>query len=483
MTGINDLSGVPATELGASVTNEVKVDSIEVSQSTKTSALGLSNEPALATEASLEESQPHPIQEALDWFLADIGSIATTANVVMPHVVDYLSEQHKKGAAILDRFKVEALADGQSMFRANGAHQASELLTTIRDLEKLKGGRIFATLQKSLFIQIFSEFDAFTGALLKVIYSKKEDLLKGISRELSFSDLLKYEDLAAIKIDMLQKEIETFRRDSYVEQFSKLEAKFGIKTLRAFPEWPEFVELSQRRNLLVHNGGRVNEQYLLMCDREGYKFKDRPDVGEALLPDSMYFARAVVITSKVGFMLTHTLWRKLFPEEVQSAHQAANSTIYEILRDKRWRTTSHLAEFSLNEQMTKSISDLDLRIRIINAAIACKALGQDERAKAHVASIDWSASYRDFKLAIAVLEDRFSDAAEIMKSIGPKGEIVSELAYHEWPLFHKFRESAEFLNAYQEIFKTSFIREVVRQSADSNFSDTVMINDKSTSAV
>jgi len=71
-------------------------------------------------------------------------------------------------------------------------------------------------------MQMFSEFDAFMGALLKTIYLKNQDLLKGISREITLRELFEHGSIDDVKIAMLEKEIETFRRDSYVEQFSNL---------------------------------------------------------------------------------------------------------------------------------------------------------------------------------------------------------------------------------------------------------------------
>ena len=41
-----------------------------------------------------------------------------------------------------------------------------------------------------------------------------------------------------------------------------------------------------------------------------------------------------------------------------------------------------------------------------------------------------------------------------------KGEMVDQLAYHEWPLFHNFRDSVEFQEAYEEIYSIPFIEKI-----------------------
>ena len=430
-------------------------------------------------------AEKHPINSVLVDFLTDIRSIQKTRMVVFPHVLSWLKSEHDGNAKKLAKFASER-EDEANVYRALSAHQASEMLRAVRELDGLGGMRIPETLQRSLFTQLFSEYDAFVGALLKVIYKKKTDLLKGISRQISFADLLGYDNLNAIKLDMLEKEVETFRRDSYVEQFASLETKFGLK-LRVFPEWGEFVELSQRRNLIVHNGGVVSDQYLVVCDREGYSFQDRPKLGDLLKLDGQYFSRAVIVVSKVAFMLCHTLWRKLFPGEKASAHEDANDVLFDLLSDKRWKTAYEVAKFTLTEPMKDGISDIALRIRTINTAIAAKFSGSDEDCKAALKSLDWTAALRDFRLAIAVLTDDFPAAAAMMKSIGKRGELVKELAYHDWPLFHKFRESPEFLSTYAEVYGISFLTEAIRhkteavQSSQAEFDkgmETVDVNPK-----
>ncbi len=406
----------------------------------------------------------HPIDAVLAEFLEDIRSIQKTHMVVLPHVLSWLRGQHESNAKKLTKYKSQS-EDEAEVYRATSAHQASEMLKAIRELDGLGGMRIPETLQRSLFTQLFSEYDAFVGALLKVIYKRKTDLLKGISRQITFVDLIAYDDINAIKLDMLEKEVETFRRDSYVEQFATLESKFSLK-LRSFDEWGEFVELSQRRNLIVHNGGVVSDQYLLVCDREGFKFKERPKLGDVLKPDAQYFSRATVVVSKVAFMLCHTLWRKIFPSEQETAHESANETLYDLLRDKRWKTANEIAKFGLTDRMKDGISDIELRLRTVNAAIAAKFSGDQVACNTILQSLDWSAAYRDFRLAIAVLNDDFISAAGMMKAIGRNGELVVELSYHDWPLFHKFKESPEFLEAYMAIYGVSYLAEAVRHKTE-----------------
>jgi len=308
-------------------------------------------------------------------------------------------------------------------------------------------------------MQMFSEFDAFTGALLKAIYIKNEDLLKGISREITLRELFDYQSIDDIKRSMLEKEIETFRRDSYIDQFSSLEKKFQIQ-LKKFDEYPEFIELSQRRNIFVHNDGLVSDQYLSVCEREGWKFPKRPAAGDALNVEMEYFGRALRVMSKVGYMLAHTLWAKVYPKEHEQLHDSINDRIYQCLEHKRWRLAAELGSFALSEPMRKGVTEINLRIRTINVAIGMKFAGREDEAKSLLRSGDWSASYRDFKLAIHILEENYEEAIKIMLSIGKAGEILNQSSYYSWPLFHKFRERSEFYSTYEKIYGEPYATQV-----------------------
>lgn len=229
---------------------------------------------------------------------------------------------------------------------------------------------------------------------------------------------------------------------------------------KKFKEWSEFVELSQRRNILTHNGGIVSDQYLIVCDREGHKFEPRPKLGDSLGVTYEYFTNASRLVSKVGLMLAYTLWSKVFPKEAPDIHRALNDTIFNCLQQKRWRFVAELEDFVLGEPMRRDVSEIDLRIRIVNACIGLKFSGKDAQAEKLLQSVDWSASYRDFRLATAVLHEKYAEAVDIMRSIGKNGEIIDQADYHTWPLFTRFRERPEFYEAYFEIYGEAFAEKV-----------------------
>lgn len=405
----------------------------------------------------------NPIAIAFNDFLKRTEDIRDAAIVAAPAVGKWTIDAINKHKRHLDKYMQDPTSEGEIHAIAKGAHATSDLLKHAKEYERLSDSRAVFVLMRSLFIGIFSEYDVFIGNLLKAIYEKKPDLFKNIKREITLSELLDFSSVEAVKQDILDKEIDSFRRNSYVEQFIELESKFDIKTLRGFTDWSNFVELGQRRNLLTHNGGICSDQYINMCEKSGYTWKEKPNCGDDLMPTPKYFYDAIIIASKVAFMLTHTLWRKLLPMEVEAADNEMNNTIFEVLSKERWKQGTEFSEFALTDPMIRKATDINKRIRIINHSIGLNQLKRSNEAISSLNSLDWSASIRDFQLAILVLKNEYELAAEIMKKIGKNGEIITQLSYHNWPLFQDFRDKTEFHAAYQEIYNIPFIEEAAKE--------------------
>lgn len=414
----------------------------------------------MSANMTAEASNKATIENVIKQYLIAIDAITSTAKVVLPHILEWKNSEIDKLKNRIKKFEdTEIQENGKKKLKFNNARDFAEISESLRQLQSINKKKFDVYLAKSLFTQLFAEFDAFLGNLLNFIFLNNEKLLKGISREISLSDLFEFSDLRSVKIAMLNKEIETIRRDSYIDQFSTLEKKFSIE-LKKFAEWPEFVELSQRRNIVMHNGGVVSEQYMNICKKEGFSFTNEIQVGHHLDVTHSYFINASRILSKVGLMLAYTLWSKNFPKENLTINESLNNTIYDCLLNEKWKFVSELEDFALSKPMVKSISEIDYKVRIVNCCVGMKFSEQDDRADTLIHSIDWSANSRDFKLAIEVLKENYDDAIEIMKSIGRSGEIIQQHSYHTWPLFFRFREKQEFHDAYFEIYSENFLENI-----------------------
>lgn len=401
--------------------------------------------------------EKHPINKSLTNFLHRIRDNEDCFKTYIPLSLEKqaneltdLNEELEKVKKIIEKGELE-----------NDIETVKVFLNARRKGERLQNSKPYEVLLTSLFIGLFSTYDSFTGDILTSIFIKKPELYSSLSKTLTITDILQHNSFDSLKEGILRNEVEDFRRKSYIEQFDHLENLFGIK-LKEFDTWPDFVECSQRRNLLTHCDGIVSKQYLDVCKKVGFICKDPLSVGDRLSLDRKYFLRSCDILAEVGFKLAQTLWRKLFPEELSDADTLLTEITYEWLLLEKWGRAKVCADFGINQKRLSN--DLSKKIAIINYAIACKYRRDSNEVEKILSSIDWSASLEDFQLAVAVLKENFDLAVKLMHKIGKSGELVKEQSYHVWPLFRSFRENAIFLKTYEEIYGHTFIKELHKEA-------------------
>lgn len=420
--------------------------------------------PRLASEANGNELDKHPLAKAIDLFSLRVRDIAWAFAVAVPHA-------QKSQIRLLRKLSTKQRGLINTINKTEGTFQAEAIassLNTSRAIEDLLKSEMPNTIVIGLFIQLFSEFDNFVGNLIRGVSELDETLFYNLKREITIGELKSLPTIDALKNDLLEKEIESLRRESYSKQFQSLEKQYEI-TLTKFDEWPSFIEASQRRNLFTHAGGIVSDQYISVCTSNGHAQNSLKSKGSSLDLDIDYFFQSCRIVEITGTMLGQTLWRKIFPNASELADAHLNHLVYERLRIEDFIGALRLSNFGLQPSIAKSSSGVNRRIRVINKAIALSNLEKKEETLQLIADEDWTDTLRDFTLARAVLEDNYKEAAKIMKSIGKEGELVNEGAYRVWPLFWKFRKSQEFLNAYQEIFGYSFSSTVTSDMAANEF--------------
>lgn len=406
------------------------------------------------------ENDLNPIAVAINVFIHAVKDSEEVVNNFVP----LAARVHNKRISKIEENEKIALELIESKDKQDQVLGSKKLLEVIRLSERIVNANVPETIEKALFLNLFSSFDAYIGNLISCIFNRRPELYNSLGKQVSVSEVLLYNNFDEFKQKILTDEIETLRRKSYIDQFSDMEKMFSVK-LKAFPNWSDFVEMSQRRNILMHCDGIVSEQYINICKQEGYKLGRHVNPGDELSLGDEYMERAFNLLVEVAVKLGQTLWRKIQPEDLEEADDHLSEIIYDYLLDKDWNKAICFGEFSMNLPATSS--DLMARINIINLSIAYKMSDNEEGSNRILSAVDWSASINDFKLAHAVLTNDFSSAKELMIKIGKDGgEVIQETAYHNFPLFSKFRETEEFMTGYEYVYGYSFISEIIRKSDD-----------------
>jgi hypothetical protein len=408
-----------------------------------------------ASNPAEQKPAEHVIGHVINTFLHRAQDVFDAAKLTIP-ITAKMQETHREQLKRQFDEGVTLLKESSSI--GEGIRKTQSAIVQARRLSR---SDLPETIEGSLFLGLFSAFEAYTGNLLTAIYRKKPELFRTINRSVAVAEILGFKSFEELQNSVLDEEIEDLRRKSYIEQFKHLESRFSI-SLTKFDNWPAFVECAQRRNLYTHCDARVSEQYLQICKQEGYEWKELPQLGTRLTLGASYFFQTCDLLMEVALKLGQTLWRKLFPNELGEADSHLNGAVYDALHLERWKRAQVFGHFAIGQKNFST--DVIRRMAIINYVIALKFDAQEEDANKQLSSVDWTASSNDFKLAEAVLLDRFEVAASIMQKIGVKGDYVCEESYHAWPLFRRFRASEPFLVAYQNIYQHPFTVELQKSA-------------------
>lgn len=390
------------------------------------------------------------LHKNLETFLRHIDAIRDTLPMTMLLIQPY----NKKATDDFMNFlkqNVEEIEDDNGEKRILVKADESKVFETLERNASTSAlaGKI---IPESLFVSLISQYDAFLTRLLRAIYEIKPDVLNGSERNLTFSQLIDMATINNAREFIIDKEIDTVLRKSHSEQFEYLEKIIGIKLRENLPIWQTFIEITERRNLLVHCDGIVSNQYIKNCS-EHKCIIDKVKVGERLGADSTYFSSAYKCLYEIATKLTHTIWRKYLISDLKNADRELNDVCFHLINTNSFELADILLEFGCSQK--KHFNDSLKNVFIVNGALSKYSQKKKDEAKEILDKKDWSASSDDFKLAYAVLTDDFERAYELMLKIGDNGE-VDKSDYKQWPLFNRIRKEEKFKESYKTIFKEEY---------------------------
>lgn len=316
----------------------------------------------------------------------------------------------------------------------------------------------YELLPVNFIVSFVSQYDAYLGRIIRTIFSIKPELLNSSDKNLLFSELLNFKALDEAREFIIEKEVESVLRESHLKQFKWLESKLKMTLRKDLSSFSSFIEITERRNLFVHSNGYISRQYIDNCKENNVVDIDKVSIGDRLKVTPAYFSKCYSVLLEIGVKLGQVIWRKLQPELLEKADDHLNNVCFELLKKGHKKLALNLLTFA-TETLKKHHNQEIMCIFTINKALAYYLSNKKEETKKILLEHDWSATSDKFKLAIAVLNEDYKKALELMKTIGNSNESINKKAYQEWPLFIEFRKRKDFKKRYKEIFKEDLLFE------------------------
>jgi hypothetical protein len=309
---------------------------------------------------------------------------------------------------------------------------------------------------RSLFVLMISEHERLLGRLLTATLTLNPEMCNQLEMPpITVKEALGFESIEAMRQRFIESEVDKMMWKSPPEQLDQFTEITGVKDRSRFQGERELYEANERRNLYVHWDGIISRKYLGECSRLLVDLPQNTNKGAVLeLTPEYFFARKRDLLV-FGLELGIAVWWQVFQKHHDATALFMNDfVLLSLLREDDYQATIALGEYAVS-LFSNKVSD-DLRgAAVINTAQAYKWSGHEDKCRHMLAKLNWEKSSDFLRLGIAVLQQDYGKAAKYMAKIGANGS-VTDINYHEWPLFKEFRNSREFSVAYDSIFGKPF---------------------------
>ena len=323
-----------------------------------------------------------------------------------------------------------------------------ELLDHVRKIRK--SDNMF---RHSILTLIVSRYDEFLSDILRAAYFQNPSWLKSSDRKISHREVLELESLESFKTSLIEKEIDQLMRDSHLEQIRFLDEKLKLGIAENYKGFSDFLEITERRNLFVHTGGIVSPSYMGNCKKMAITIDSKAKEGVRLGAPDKYLQKAFDCFYEISVRICQAVSRRLFPDCYEAADRFLNNRGVDLLLEGNTELAEKIFTYALSiPEHLRSKGDLPYHF-IINLCIAEKRLGKNF--KERLDKTNWSPFHPKYHFAIAVLEDRFSEAAKLMQGESVKTQLKPQ-TFKEWPLLTEFVKSREFLDSYHSTYGKDF---------------------------
>ncbi len=245
-----------------------------------------------------------------------------------------------------------------------------------------------------------------------------------------------------------QKAADKLMRGGWQKRLENLQV-IGLSTPIISKYIDEVVEIAQRRNLLVHNDGVVDDDYIT-------RTTNRYEVGDHLLVSTKYFQRAIDIFHVLGFVLSYSQLEQ-HEENKQLLYNKLDGFVLDSLEQKRY---SLVLELSENSESLNLSEDKKLIVSA-NRAIAFRELGKAKEVDGIVSRLmnvdhGWQ---RD--VAISMLTN---DISALKRQLKDSPNVPNIVRISTWPLFDPVRNEPWFKIAFAKKSKVQLPRKPGKHS-------------------
>jgi hypothetical protein len=343
---------------------------------------------------------------------------------------------------------------------ADGETTVTEFLVNNDELPILARilGKSVNSLQAATYVSrsalgaLISEYEVMMAELFRLLARKVPNAFASDADQISLGELQRFSSMEeAVQYFVDEKIEELLHGKSHSEVLSWIEEKFKVNLSSDKKLISEFVEICQRRHLLMHAGGVVNKRYLRICSSAGCDLKLLPKLGDTVSVDKQYLRRATARVFQVGYFTIHLLWQKVLAKHLEDSVGALITASHDFLDTGLTKMGRRVCNFALNcPRKIEFRSEAYLRVNLALSYFLDKSLTADEqrsKVEEELSRSDWSVLSPTLELALACLKREFEDLANLTTAAMKDG--VDYYDANSWVVFSEVRSNPDFINQFK----------------------------------
>ena len=292
-------------------------------------------------------------------------------------------------------------------------------------------------------ITLVSTVEWFISELLHAFFELRPGALDLDKKSLSFKELRELNSVGEARAYLLDKVIEGVLRGSIEDWLQFLKDRLNLSMEYVDQEVrDQLVETSQRRNLLIHNGGKINSFYLTRV-AEHLRWEGSSDTVE--VPED-YLSERISTFERAFILIGAEFWKQQKPSDKERYNFLSEIT-ERYLQTERWELARSLAQFGMNDKQLPESAQL---IQRFNYWQCQKWLGCFDEVESEAKGIDLSAKEPQFCLRQLALLDNDTDFINLANTMIEKNDLTEE-DLQSWPIFREMRKKAAFKEAFPNL--------------------------------
>lgn len=306
-----------------------------------------------------------------------------------------------------------------------------------------------AILFKSSFVILVSYFDYLIADIIRHYHKSFPDSLNSKDITLSLADLKICKTINDATEMLVNKKVENLLYRSLDDQLEYFTNYLKINMNEIEIKWENIHEIKEKRNIIVHNNGIVNNKYISNIRR--HKLTTNEDLKEGTKIDitSDFFFNSLEEIFIVGTILMQSCWRKWHKKQVEQQDADLNTVMIDALTNEEWKIAEMLGRYAMNCE----VSDERMKmVNFVNYVQALKWQGREDEVEEKLQTWDISSLDPVFTMAYYVLKSDKQQFYNILPSI-VKSKGIKKDEFFDWPLFREFRKITTFRTRINNLYK------------------------------